>query len=75
MKEYVGYPDWILNRTTLESAYSGVWQLSSQCIFYFIFFSLLDGNEKGYAFWKLSQCKTVHGKSQLEISTTSNRSR
>lgn len=24
MKEYVGYPDWILNRTTLESAYSGV---------------------------------------------------
>lgn len=24
MKEYVGYPDWILNRTTLELAYSGV---------------------------------------------------
>lgn len=24
MKEYIGYPDWITNRTTLEMAYQGV---------------------------------------------------
>lgn len=24
MKEYIGYPDWIANRTTLELAYRGV---------------------------------------------------